>query len=47
MKVESTERKNVRKKERQKDRTTYREINGETEKDIHVEKYQKQPYSFI
>jgi hypothetical protein len=41
MKVESTERKNIRKTEQPKNRrASYRELNGETEKVIKFEKKQ-------
>jgi hypothetical protein len=40
MKVESTERKNIRKTEKPKKQKNYRETNGETEKDIQFEKKQ-------
>ncbi len=47
IKLESTERKNVRKTEQPKNKRTYREINKETEKDINLEKCQKKQCSFI
>ncbi len=46
LKLESTERKNVRKTEKPKNKTTYREMTGETKKDINLEKYQKNSRQF-